>query len=131
MESPPTLAAPPAPRKPFRWQIIPATLQIFFGGMLGVATVPMSLRIWNSHQLTKGLEESDWVGTSLEHYAAADTPYWCAYAFIGVGLTSALFLFGAHYWLRRRNRMALLLSAAAVAFYSSTAWWLSSRFPDM
>jgi hypothetical protein len=127
-----TDVAPAAsPSKRFRWQIIPATIQIVFGGIGLLAAVLLPWEICYRHELSKSMEESNWVGTALEKYAAPDTPYWSVHVFIGEGSASALVLVGAYYWLRRRNKAALALTAAALAFHSATHWWVSSRFPDL
>lgn len=91
----------------------------------------MGFEIWERHELSKAMLESDWAGTSLEGYTAPDTPYWAIYVFVGQSIASFLFLYGAHHWLRCRNKSALILTIAGIACYSAVSWWVTSRFPGL
>jgi hypothetical protein len=110
-----------------RWQIVPATLQFFFGGVGLIGAFFGAWEIWSRHELSKSMAESDWIGTSLENYAASDTPYWSIYVLLGNSLASVLLILGGY----RRNKTAIAATLGGIAFSAVVQWWVRWRFPGL
>ena len=107
------------PIKRFRWQIIPATLQLIFGVVGLIANPMIAYGIWQRHAL------------GFETYLESDVPFWCVYI-AGVGTVCAiLMLVGAIEWIRCHNKKALIITVAALTGCTISQYWITARFPGL